>query len=81
MKEKEPKEKAEAEKKEQELKKQKEAEQLLKHLDERDMVLLLDENGKTFTSRQFAAYLQKCMNAGPKRVVQVLDAALHIPGL
>ncbi|WP_088342422.1 23S rRNA (pseudouridine(1915)-N(3))-methyltransferase RlmH [Robiginitalea sediminis] len=58
--------------------KQKEAEQLLKHLDERDMILLLDETGKTFTSRQFAAYLQKCMNAGPKRVVLVIGGAYGI---
>lgn len=53
----------------------KEGEALLRHLQPQDMVWLLDENGKTFSSRGFASRLQKAMNAGPKRLVLVIGGA------
>ena len=34
-----------------------------------DLLVLLDERGKTFTSNAFAKQLQKWMNRGPKRLV------------
>ena len=54
---------------------EREAAELLKRLQPSDRVLLLDENGKEFTSRGFAQYLQKCMNSGPKRLVLVIGGA------
>lgn len=40
-----------------------------------DLVVLLDEKGKTYSSRQFAAQVQKWMNSGPKRLVFVVGGA------
>lgn len=40
-----------------------------KHLQAGDMVILLDEHGKTYRSLQFAEQMQKWMNASPKRLV------------
>ena len=34
-----------------------------------DLVVLLDEHGKTYTSNGFAVQFQKWMNQGPKRLV------------
>ncbi|MGB6035960.1 MAG: 23S rRNA (pseudouridine(1915)-N(3))-methyltransferase RlmH [Cryomorphaceae bacterium] len=55
--------------------KRQEAKALLSKLDGSDMVILLDEKGKEFTSEGFANYLQKKMNAGPKRLVFVVGGA------
>jgi len=46
-----------------------EAEAINTRLETGDFLILLDEKGKEFTSVQFAEYLQKRMNAGPKRIV------------
>ena len=46
--------------------KSKEAELFLKHLNTSDWVVLLDEKGKTLTSRGFAQFYQNKMNAGTK---------------
>ncbi|MDG1573514.1 23S rRNA (pseudouridine(1915)-N(3))-methyltransferase RlmH [Robiginitalea sp. M366] len=54
---------------------QKESDALIRRLESRDLVWLLDEKGKEFTSRQFADYLQKGMNTGPKRLVLVIGGA------
>lgn len=53
---------------------QKEAEGklLLKALRTGDHCVLLDECGKAYTSKQFAAYLEKQMHAAPKRLVFVI---------
>jgi 23S rRNA (pseudouridine1915-N3)-methyltransferase len=48
---------------------------LLSSISDSDFVVLLDEKGKTFTSRQFSQRLQKHMNAGRKRVVYVIGGA------
>jgi len=52
--------------------KKEEARALLSKLDPSDAVILLDEKGKEFTSERFAEFLQKKMNAGPKRLVFVV---------
>jgi len=49
--------------------KEKEGEALLKKLTATDVLIVLDENGKQFTSMDFADYLQKKMGSGAKRLV------------
>ncbi|NVK28354.1 MAG: 23S rRNA (pseudouridine(1915)-N(3))-methyltransferase RlmH [Flavobacteriia bacterium] len=46
-----------------------EGEVLLKDISPSDFVILLDENGKRYSSRGFSEQLQKWMNAGPSRIV------------
>lgn len=48
--------------------KNKEAELFLKQLDSSDWVVLLDEKGKSLTSRGFARFYQDKMNAGIKNL-------------
>lgn len=55
--------------------KAREAEHLQRRLQPQDAVWILDEKGKEFTSRGFAQHLQKCMNAGPKRLVLIIGGA------
>lgn len=55
--------------------KEAEGQLFLKHIKPGDKMILLDEKGKTFTSRGFADQLQKWMNAGPKRLVFVVGGA------
>lgn len=52
--------------------KEKEGEQILSKLTPTDHLILLDENGTTFTSVSFAAELQKKMNSGIKTLVFVI---------
>lgn len=52
--------------------KEKEGELILKKLSPTDILVLLDENGKQFTSVEFSSYLQKKMNAGIKQLVFVI---------
>lgn len=52
--------------------KEKEAEQLLKKLSAADTVILLDENGKQYSSVLFADFLQKKMNAATKNLVFII---------
>ena len=40
-----------------------------------DSIILLDEGGKHMGSRDFALFIQKAMNAGPKRIVFVIGGA------
>jgi len=49
--------------------KEEEGKRLLKHLDSSDTLVLFDEKGETFTSKGFAEFLQKRMNAGTKKLV------------
>ena len=46
-----------------------EGEALLKTVRAGDQIIVLDEKGKMFTSREFASYLEKHMVSGVKRVV------------
>ena len=52
--------------------KEKEGELILKRLSPTDILVLLDENGKQFSSINFSSYLQKKMNAGIKQLVLVI---------
>ncbi|MDT0553874.1 23S rRNA (pseudouridine(1915)-N(3))-methyltransferase RlmH [Urechidicola vernalis] len=52
--------------------KEKEGELLLKQLASTDQLILLDEKGKDFRSKEFAQYLQKKMNSGIKQLVFVI---------
>lgn len=52
--------------------KEKEGELILKKLTVYDQLVLLDENGKNFTSVEFSKHLQKKMNAGIRQLVLVI---------
>lgn len=52
--------------------KQKEGELILKKLNNTDVLILLDENGKQLDSVGFSTYLQKHMNSGIKQLVFVI---------
>ena len=49
--------------------KEKEGELILAQLQPTDALILLDENGKQYTSMDFAQFLQKKMNSGIKNLV------------
>jgi 23S rRNA (pseudouridine1915-N3)-methyltransferase len=52
--------------------KEQEGKRLLNVLRAGDHCVLLDERGRAYTSKQFAAYLDKKMQAAPKRLVFVI---------
>lgn len=52
--------------------KEKEGELILAKISSTDHLMLLDENGKTFSSLGFSEFLQKKMNAGIKTLVFVI---------
>ena len=52
-----------------------EGESILRNVTPSDRVVLLDENGREFTSREFAAFVDKQMVSGVKRLVLSL---IHI---
>ena len=52
--------------------KEKEGELILSKISATDQLILLDENGKTFSSVGFSEYLQKKMNSGIKTLVFVI---------
>lgn len=52
--------------------KEKEGELILKQLAPTDVLVLLDESGKQFSSVEFSSYLQKKMNSGIKQLVFVI---------
>jgi 23S rRNA (pseudouridine1915-N3)-methyltransferase len=52
--------------------KEKEGELVLKYLQPADRLVLLDENGKEYTSLQFSAFVQQQMNSGIKNLVFVV---------
>ena len=52
--------------------KEKEGELILSKLTPTDQLILLDENGSTFSSVGFSDYLQKKMNSGVKTLVFVI---------
>lgn len=66
------------------LQKQAEGEEIMKRTSTSDVLILLDEKGKTFTSESFAEFLQKKMNSGLKNLFFVIggpygfsDAVYH----
>ena len=52
--------------------KEKEGDLILKQTTKSDVLILLDENGKQFTSVDFSKYLQKHMNSGIKNLILVI---------
>ena len=52
-----------------------ECKEILSKIDPSDFVVLLDENGKEFTSVQFAEYFQKRFNQGGKAIVFIIGGA------
>lgn len=52
--------------------KQREGELILRSLQTGDYIVLLDEHGSERTSMEFAAWMQKKMSAGPKRLVFII---------
>ena len=56
----------------QEAQKEEEGKRLLKQIASNDILVLFDEKGSTFTSKNFAVFLQKRMNAGTKNLVFVI---------
>lgn len=55
--------------------KEKEGELILKKIEKQDFTILLDENGKTFDSVEFANFLQMQMNSGIKNLNFVVGGA------
>jgi len=53
----------------------KEGEQILKHLNKTDILILLDEKGKLFTSREFAQFVDNKQNTGVRRLVFLVGGA------
>ncbi|MBW6497913.1 MAG: 23S rRNA (pseudouridine(1915)-N(3))-methyltransferase RlmH [Bacteroidales bacterium] len=54
---------------------QKEAEVILQQMDKADFSVLLDEKGKTFTSVEFAAFIQQRLNQSTKNLLFVVGGA------
>jgi len=52
-----------------------ESEVILKYLNSKDHLILLDENGKTMNSRKFSEWLQHKMNLSLKSIVFVVGGA------
>lgn len=60
---------------EREARKIEEGKSIIGQLQPGDRAVLLDENGKQYTSEDFADYLQKEMNSGIKRLVFIIGGA------
>jgi 23S rRNA (pseudouridine1915-N3)-methyltransferase len=54
---------------------QREGELIRRSMKSDDVLVLLDENGQQYSSRQFAEFLQKKMNSGAKSLVLVIGGA------
>jgi 23S rRNA (pseudouridine1915-N3)-methyltransferase len=52
--------------------KEKEGELILAKVQNSDYLVLLDENGKEFSSEKFSAYIQKRLNSGLKQLIFVI---------
>lgn len=52
--------------------KDEESKMIASQLNSSDYVVLMDEQGKEFTSRQFSEWIQKQMNSGKKRLVLII---------
>ncbi len=55
--------------------KKREGQAMLKTLHPKDFVIILDEKGKSYTSREFAAYLEQLTHRSIKQVVFVIGGA------
>lgn len=54
------------------IQKEKEGELILNQIQPSDIVVLLDERGKQYSSTEFAQFLQKKMNSGIKKLILVI---------
>jgi len=61
--------------------KKKESEQVLLKLLPNDMLVLLDEKGKSFTSEAFATWMEKNSLSGSKRCIFVIGGAFGFDGI
>ncbi|WP_037314530.1 23S rRNA (pseudouridine(1915)-N(3))-methyltransferase RlmH [Salegentibacter sp. Hel_I_6] len=52
--------------------KEKEGELILARVQNSDFLVLLDENGREFSSEKFSAYIQKRLNSGLKQLIFVI---------
>jgi len=52
--------------------KEKEGELILAKIQNSDFLILLDENGKEFSSEKFSGYIQKRLNSGLKQLIFVI---------
>ena len=55
--------------------KEKEGQLILKQIERADLVVLLDEHGKEYTSVSFSEYIQKQMNAGVRTLTFIIGGA------
>ena len=55
--------------------KKKEGNSILKRLQPKDYVILLDEKGKSYISVQFAKYIEKLQNASYQKVIFIIGGA------
>ncbi len=55
--------------------KKKEGEQILKNIIPSDFVILADEKGKQYTSREFAKFIDNKINTGTKHLIFVIGGA------
>ncbi len=55
--------------------KKEEAKQFQNYIDNSDITILLDENGKQFTSREFAARIDSLMNSSVKKINFLIGGA------
>lgn len=53
----------------------KEGKELLKRLEAKDYVILLDENGKSYTSVQFAQYIEQMQSASYNKIIFIIGGA------
>jgi len=52
-----------------------EGEKILEKISEKDIVILLDERGKSFTSKEFAIFIQKQISSGTRNIIFVSGGA------
>lgn len=57
---------------------EKEAELINQKLNDRDLLIALDDKGKTFTSAAFAAKLNQSMNLSPQRIIFLIGGSYGI---
>lgn len=58
--------------------KEKETELILKQIKDMEFVILLDEHGKAFTSKEFSNFLQQKMNQSLKKICFIIGGAYGV---
>ena len=57
---------------------EKEAALIAQKMNDRDLLIALDDKGKTFTSAQFAAKLNQTMNLSPQKIIFLIGGSYGI---